>query len=90
MSQLNINIGSHGDRMTVREMRKRLAKVLAQLHGTQEVSFNFSANLENYRSPAHNPTMRDARNKDSETKKFVNDLAAIGIVLGELARPENE
>ncbi len=48
MANLNIEIGSHGDPMTVHEMRRKLAEVLANLRGDQLVSFSFAAHLPHY------------------------------------------
>ncbi len=47
MSNLTINIsGQTGDR--VADMRKRLAKVLSNLKGDQQVVFTFTAHLKDY------------------------------------------
>lgn len=48
MSKLTLRIENHGQVYTVSEMRRRLAQVLSKLDGGQEVSFAFTATLENY------------------------------------------
>lgn len=52
MHRITIEVGSHGVVTTVSEMRKRLAKVLSNFPGDQEVFFTFSAHLENSQSNA--------------------------------------
>jgi hypothetical protein len=49
MAHITISAGTNGEKTTVSEMRKRLARVLSKLDGDQEVSFSFAASCENYR-----------------------------------------
>ncbi len=49
MARLTISIASQGEVVTVSEMRRRLARVLSKLTGQSEITFSFSANLENYK-----------------------------------------
>ncbi len=55
MAHITISAGTNGEKTTVSEMRKRLARVLSKLNGAQEVSFSFAASLEHY-LPAHQMT----------------------------------
>ena len=48
MAKIVINIDNHDQKYTVSEMRRRLAQVLSKLDGGHEVSFSFTATLENY------------------------------------------
>lgn len=54
MSRLTIRIDNHEQPYTVSQMRKRLAQVLSKLDGSQEVSFTFTAALENYQPTCKN------------------------------------
>lgn len=47
--QVTINLDNHGQPYTVREMRRRLARLLSNLNGDQNVSFAFVARLDQYR-----------------------------------------
>ena len=49
MAHITISAGTNGEKTTVSEMRRRLARVLAKLDGNQEVSFSFAASCEHYR-----------------------------------------
>lgn len=84
MAQLNINIGSHGELMTVREMRKQLAKTLSLLDGAQEVTFSFTANL-----PHYHPNGGYCFNIDPEPTVKMSLSDGPTVVYGELARPDN-
>ena len=57
MSRVVMHLSNHGNRFTVREMRRRLASLLSKLDGDQEVIFDFQAVLENYRTI---PTISDS------------------------------
>ena len=46
MHRITLEVGSHGVVTTVSEMRKRLAKVLSNLPGDQEVFFTFIGHLQ--------------------------------------------
>ena len=48
MAKVTIVLENHGEKYTVRDMRRRLAQVLCRLNGDQEVSFHFVATMENY------------------------------------------
>lgn len=76
MRRITIEAGSHGEVITVSEMRKQLARILSPLSGDQEVFFTFTAHLEEYTSAPPEPPRIP--------------LSVLHPVLGELARPEND
>lgn len=51
MPLITIRIDDHGETMTVREMRRRLAQILSKLDGDHQVSFSFVARLD-YSQPS--------------------------------------
>jgi hypothetical protein len=66
MPSLTIEIGSHGQRWTINQMRIRLAQMLAGLNGDQEITFSFVGTMPEYR-PAimeHNPWVDGLRADD--------------------------
>lgn len=67
MSKLVIVVENHQQKYTVSEMRRRLAQVLSKLNGDQEVSFTFSATLENYQ-PASDASTNFATNMEKYNK----------------------
>ena len=74
MKRVSMNIGTHGVKTTASGMRKRLAQVLSKIPGDQVVFFNLTLHLEN-------PTPEGF---------FKNPYHSTTVVLGELARPEND
>lgn len=80
MKRITMNIGTHGTETTASEMRKRIAKVVSKIPGDQIVLFNLTLHLENY-SPVQ-----------SFGDKYQENLmqTAANLVMGELARPEND
>lgn len=103
MSVLTIQVDNHNQPFTVREMRRRLAQVLSKLNGDMQVSFSFSARLENYQPfpPANSescnpmgepfpPAGRVATEGYSLEWEEDKKPSIPGAVYGELARPEND
>jgi hypothetical protein len=60
MAHITISAGTNGEKTTVSEMRKRLARVLSKLDGDQEVSFSFAASLDSYRPSRGIPKIPDS------------------------------
>lgn len=101
MSRLHINIGSQGSPTTVSDMRRRLARALANLPGDTEVTFDFRAEIEDYKpAPPRNMTMpailvapynfSEPWPWETGLQKYVWSLEGENVVHGPLAAPENE
>jgi hypothetical protein len=60
MAHITISARTNGEKTTVSEMRKRLARVLSKLDGAQEVSFSFAATLDSYRPSLGIPKIPDS------------------------------
>ena len=103
MKRITINVGTHGVQTTAAEMRRRLAQTFSKIPGDQIVFFNLTLHLEDYQPPAkyttmivgysdflpaapHNPWVDGFTTADLQEAHETG----LGIVLGELARPEND
>ena len=97
MSQLNIDVDCEGTPVTVRDMRKRLAKMLSGLDGSQMVVYSFRASLPFYR-PAPEEIVPLELSAEESTALYLlrNDsdvlprIADPTMIYGELSRPEND
>lgn len=104
MSTLHIHVGSDGEKITVSEMRKQLARILSSIDGAQDVSFTLTVVLENLKPRIiTKPAILGAPYAAEDfTQSYQNFLAYLDSNLagrygicpvinqGFLARPENE